>query len=489
MQVPVKKNVRTKMPRWCWLIPLTVVAIIAAVFLLRNQEMAAANRVLYREMTDGCIITRETEDVASITVTFANGEKWSVTQTSDGVLTQEGAGDWNVDPLIAEMLLNAAATVGYEEILSEDPSEYATDLSQYGLDDPAVTACFCYTDGQKCTVRIGKQSVLDDDTYYYMTVEGDERLFALDSGTAQTLMTDQMLFHPVEQPGINPNLIDRIEVADAEGKIRAGWQLEGKITDTDAAEKWIVTEPIRYPADPDRINELLGNTGNLYLGIHVESADHADLAAYGLDMPEAVVTLHMEAGTVGQVNAEGQYYTVEQPEKTVRFAVGAMKNEMVRYVCYEGSIYTMNAFQLDVFLNADASETASRYPVSVAFENLASLVTETDGKTHEYILTHEWTTDDEGNTVHNGICLKDGEEISYAAFEAAYERLRVVTVSGKAEKTGEVPEDPYMKYTFRTLSGGTHTAEFYQTDIYHDDVACDGSVLFYIFRGSMTALP
>lgn len=489
MQEPVKKKTKRKIPALWLILLLLIPATVITVWLLQVNSPSEDNEVLYREMTDGNVFTRETAEVESITVTPAKGEPWTVMQTSEGVLTLEGVSNWNVDPVISELLLDAAATVHYESILSENRDEYAGNLSEFGLDEPLVTAAFDYTDGSRYTIRIGMQSILDDETFFYMTADGDDRLFAMDCGTAQIFLTEQELLHPVSQPGINPNRIDRITVEDTGGQIRAGWSLNGTVTDGEQGEEWNVDVPVTYPADQDSMNELLQNTGNLYLGIYVGEATPENLKECGLEKPEAALELHMAPGSVGEVTEDGAYIVTEQPEQTIRFDIGASKNDLVRYILYNDTIYTMNSFQLDVFLNAVANETVSRYPFVTAFEHLAGVTVEKDGETHEYILTHTWTTDEEGNSVHDGECLKDGEMIGYDVFEAAYERLRVVTVSGRLGENETEGREPYIKYTFRTLNGGTHTVSFYDTDFYHDAVECDGYRLFYILRGSLTDLP
>ena len=85
-------------------------------------------------------------------------------------------------------------------------------------------------------------------------------------------------------------------------------------------------------------------------------------------------------------------------------------------------------------------------------------------------------------------CMRNGEEISYDAFAAAWERLLTVTVSGKLPADYECGE-AHTKYTFRTVSGGTHTVELSDYDGMHDAVTMDGHTLFYLIKGGMTELP
>ena len=66
--------------------------------------------------------------------------------------------------------------------------------------------------------------------------------------------------------------------------------------------------------------------------------------------------------------------------------------------------------------------------------------------------------------------------------------MLAVTFSGVLPKDAEWSA-PYKKYTFRTLSGGTHTIELSDWDGIHDAVTVDGCTLFYLIRDGMTDLP
>ena len=85
-------------------------------------------------------------------------------------------------------------------------------------------------------------------------------------------------------------------------------------------------------------------------------------------------------------------------------------------------------------------------------------------------------------------CLKNGQEIPYETFEAAWERLLTVTVSGKLSQDYE-PVNVHTKYTFSTVSGRTHTLELSELDQMHDLVTLDGYTRFYLIKQGMTELP
>ena len=146
----------------------------------------------------------------------------------------------------------------------------------------------------------------------------------------------------------------------------------------------------------------------------------------------------------------------------------------------------MSTFTLSAFTEADPVNTVARYPVLTPLDSLESLTVEENGTVREYILSEKEKTEEEEEQTRK--CLLDGREIPWESFEAAYDRLLTVTFSGTLPENAQWNE-AYKKYTFRTLSGGTHTVTLSDWDGIHDAVTVDGSTLFYLIRGGMTGLP
>ena len=108
------------------------------------------------------------------------------------------------------------------------------------------------------------------------------------------------------------------------------------------------------------------------------------------------------------------------------------------------------------------------------------MTVEKNGETVTYTLERTGQIDPE-TAEEKIICRKDGEEISREAFEAAYERLLTVTISGQLPKGAEWGET-HTKYAFRTVSGGTHTVELSDWDGMHDAVTMDGETRYYLIQ-------
>ena len=471
--------------------PRRLIWLAAALVLLAGSVAAALlldrkpPEVPEREDHSGLLISREADELVSVTVQRRGEEAWTMVRGEDGTLAPEDGSEWTAGGEQGRLLQEAMTLLAYQEVLTEDPEAYRNDAGAFGLDEPLVTVTARYTDGTEATVRVGNDTGLEEG-WYYMTADGDDRLFAVSSGIVDGLNVEYALLRPVPRPEIYAALLDRITVTDRDGKTIAEWKLQGKITDRDAASRWVVSAPFTCPADEEAIKNLKKNAENLRLGVYTADADKAQLEEYGLAQPERTLEFHMAAGSTGTVSETGVYDVQEHGEKTVTIYAGKARDELADYVRFGDEVFTVSHFILSAFTEPNPMNSAARYPVLTPLASVESLAVEENGETVEYVI-REKETAGEGDGEKREVLL-NGREISWSAFEAAYDRLLTVTYSGTLPAGAEWKE-PYKKYTFRTLSGGTHTVTLSDWDGIHDAVTVDGSTLFYLIKGGMTGLP
>ena len=496
-QVERKKHRERRHGRAAWVVLCALLlagCAAAAVILTRKAEEKPEPG---RQPVTGSIVQKNREELKSITITPRGGESWTAARRNDGTLElvrEEDDEPWTVDGNISDMLQDAAVNLTYEDIYTEDRGEWEPQAAAFGLADPQITATFRYTDGTEKTVRIGNSADPEENALYYMTVDGDDRLFAVSSGTVKDLGTEKTILHPVPELQIHAALLDRITVLNGDGSIRTEWRLRGSVSDQDAAENWVLTAPFAYPADYDAIKNLKDSAEKLRLGTYAGPATEERLGEYGLKEPAAVLEFHMAEGLTGTVGAEGVYDVSDWDERTKTLTLGRTGSEMVDSLLFEGKIYTISHFSVSAFTETEPLSTVARYPVATPLNSLESVTVEGEGKeTVRYGLVRidgepaeeSTETADEGQAVR---CLRNGEEIPYETFAAAYERMLTVTVSGKLPSDYE-PGDAHTKYTFRTVSGGTHTLALCDFDGVHDAVTMDGHTVFYLIKQGMTELP
>lgn len=473
---------------------LLAACVTAAVLL---QDKAKEEPPESRKRITGSITRRNVEDLRQVTITRRGEKPWSLLQDKEGKLTvqrKNGAEteEWTADENAAKMILDAAANLTYEDVFTENREDWAPAAAAFGLEEPLVTAEILFRDGEQVTVRIGDSADPEGNSSYYLAVDGDDRLYAVTAGTVEDFRSEKELLHPVHQIQIFSALLDRITIRDEEGKVLKEWALQGKVSDRDAAENWLVTAPFMYPADYDMIKNMRDSAESLRLGVYIGTEEELNPADYGLDHPAAVLEFHMAEGSTGTVSDAGVYDVSDWEERTVTLKLGSKKSDMVDYVLCNGEVYTINHFTISTFTETDPMSTAARYPVATPLNSLESIMVEKQGEeTVHYALIHQSGddgSDNGGETTATDRCIRNGREIPYDTFSAAYERLLTVTVSGRLK--GEYRQkEPHTKYTFRTVSGGTHTVELSDYDGMHDAVSMDGYILFYLIRDGMTELP
>ena len=494
MQKVERQKHKDRQPRRLTGLLLCAVLLIAGVtagILLRNRAAEEPPQTV--QHITGAITQRNAEELQGLTVTLRGKEPWTAVRDEAGTFRLE-PDDRAVDERIAGVLTDAAVNLTYEDIFTENRGDWEPDAAAYGLEDPRVTAVFRYTDGSELTVRFGDPADGNEGTYYYMTVDGDDRLYAAAAGTVQDLSTEKELLYPVHELTIRAALLDRITVRNGDGTIRTEWALQGAVSDQDAAENWLLTAPFVYPADYDAMKNLRESAENLRLGAYIGTAEGNALKEYGLDQPTAVIEMHMAAGSTGTVSEYGVYDVVDWEERTETLILGSSRSEMVAYVRFGDEIYTISHFSVSIFTETDPFSTAARYTVTTPLNSLESVMVEKPEGTAHYALvrTEESAaageTDAEAEAEQQYRCMRNGEEISYDAFSAAWERLLTVTVSGKLPEGWQCGET-HTKYTLRTVSGGTHTIGLSDYDGMHDAVTLDGHTCFYLIKGGMTELP
>lgn len=467
---------------------LALAAVLIAVWRLNTD---ASETLTSSVSTVETLFSYPAEDVQAITIHRSGEDAWTVRlDEASGLLRLEGEDGFLLSEETSAALQEAAATITCEQVISSDPTEYTDHLADFGLDEPDCTAVIAFSDGTTRTLRIGDRAA-HTAAWYYMTIDGDDRLCALSTGMVEALFVSRESLWDVTQPTIHKSRIDRITLRGSGGSIQGEWTLQSDIAADDASERWLITAPFTYPADATAMSTLLANAENLRLGAYVAPASAENLTAYGFDTPRLTIEIHMAAGTIGTTNIDGAFTTEDWPESSVTLVVGGERSDMVDYVLHEGSIYVSSHFTMGVFLDADPRSSMTRYPVLTALGNLAALTITKDGAATAYALTrteqvapnNDLVYDDDGNVVWDVTVTRNGEPIDYAAFEAAYTKLVGVSVTGVIPEGDTVDAQPHTLYAFTDVDGTVHTIALTSYGVLHDAVSVDGHQAFYIEKG------
>ena len=229
--------------------------------LAREQTLSQDAPLQLQRPQAGVLIRTEPQEIKSIQVTHSDGEGWYVQWDSEGRLADEKGEP--VDASVAEVLISAASTLGYVDVVTNNPEEYVSRMDEFGLDTPDATVNIAYQDGKHIQFRIGGRITGADAAYYYMVWSEDDALYAIDSGSRQDWMMTSAFLHPVPSLGIHGNQITRIRLQGAETEQM--WELQGDLMDASASDHWWILEPIHYPADGNSMQTFISSLENLRL--------------------------------------------------------------------------------------------------------------------------------------------------------------------------------------------------------------------------------
>ncbi len=488
---PVQKKTR-RAPRrnrlvWLALLLLLTFALLLAGHLLRSDPQPSSSTSVPQNTT---LTDHDPGDVLSLTITRRGESPWQVVRDEEGYFVLQSDPKFRLSNTTTDELADVACILSCEEILSEDPAEYGEHLADYGLDDPHYIASIAYRDGTSVTLRVGSTAV-HTNAWRYMTIDGDDRLFAFGRGMVENLFVSEASLREVEQPVLHKARINRITLTGPDGAVQAEWALTADITASDAIDRWQLTAPFVYPADATAMEGLLANAANLRLGTWLAPSTQENLTAYGFDAPRLSITLHMAAGTIAATDINGVSTPQDYPESSCTFLIGGTENDMIDYVRYGDSLYRCSHFTMQPFLDADPNATLSRYLLPVALGNLASLSIEQNGQRNVYVLTrtervaenNDLVYNADGHVVHDITVTKNGAPMDYARFEAAYQSLVTATVSGILPQDAPAAPSPHTVFTFADTDGSRHTVALSSFDALHDTVIVDGHEAFYLIKG------
>ena len=169
-KVERKQHRERKHRRLVWLAAAFVLlagSVTAAALLSRETE-----KTVPREDHTGMLVDRAAGELVSVTVNRRGEEAWTLIRTENGALMPEDGSEWTATEQQADMLQEAMTKLRYEEVLTEDPSDWRDTPEAFGLADPLVTVTGRFTDGTSVTVHIGNDIGVEE-SWHYMAADGD----------------------------------------------------------------------------------------------------------------------------------------------------------------------------------------------------------------------------------------------------------------------------------------------------------------------------
>ncbi len=418
--------------------------------------------------------TQETETIADIdadsiqTIYFKNeNNEMTLVKAEDGTWKYSEDELFPVNQTYAQNMMNAFTDLTSTRSISEG----VDDLSNFGLDKPAISVAVTNMDGEKTSIELGSEAPVTGG--YYTLVSGDSKVYIVSASFYNYFRYNLTEMTEVETvPSITSENITHLKV---ENKDKPGFEIiydENKYTDYAGLTKWSMIQPYKTPvaADAEAVSTLLGNYSSMSFSACVDY-NAEELGKYGLDEPTASIYLEYfeEYTKDSDTEDDGNTADEEEAEKTrlyytLDLLIGSQDADGNYYAKTKDSnaVHTISADTVENLINIDAYSNVDHYINLVNLDTINKLDISFGGKT--YTLATEKTkataddtqSGDEEEEVTN--YYFSGTKVEEDDFKELYQLIISPTTERDIPEEyfeGSTEQTPYMTVTYHLTSGGT----------------------------------
>lgn len=407
--------------------------------------------------------------------------KVELTGRPEGILTLRKKGaTWNLEPpgpaayvmdaSNLDRLLSGISVLFADRVIDENP----TDLAQYGLKPPKVTAIGTFSDGTEQTLFLGDKTPAGG--AYYLQVKGDPKLYSVSMYDADHLhWTANDLRSKELTPALNYDEVTYLKLVQRDGTV-----IEAKEKTAEEAKsyqlgfgKYILTRPYAYQRGVDSEKQDTIIKGPQGIAIASFVADNPkDLAKYGLARPWGEVLVRDKANAL-------------------RFLFGAQKDETETFFMIEGkpTVYSVATSNL-AFMSTKPFELVDKFTFIPNIDDVDRIDIAAGGKAH--VLTIARTTQKAEKAGEESKLVAsyavDGKTADEENFKKFYQSLIGLQVEG--EVTHRVPNVPEVSTRFTLNKGPSKTValDYAPYDRDFDAVFMDGKSVFALTKGQLNAM-
>jgi len=367
-------------------------------------------------------------------------------------------------------IINLVEKINARRLVSED----ATNLSEYGLDNPKAYLQVTLKDDTSLTLKVGDEA--KGISGYYGTVNDDNKVYLLNATYGTGLDYSDVEFTAIEDgPDITAANIDHIQVLKRDGEdFELVNDKENKYDRTSDLYPWVITKPYEetYAADSSKASELQSKFNRFNFQTCVDySGDNLD--QYGLEDPSASIYIqyfetHTETLDEPELDSETGEEVTEKTtyeDKEYKIYVGNQEEDGDYYVRREGSdyVYTMLKSDIQAMLDVDIFDLMRPLILIPNIDTVDRIAITIDETLYTMEIQRETVKNEEGEEERKVTYYYNDDEIDEDIFKDVYQKM--ISAKYDAQIKEEIKTesiDPYMTITYHLNDGSEamHTASF-----------------------------
>lgn len=432
----------------------------------------------------------DTDKLIELTVT-TEGQSYTFTK-SDDKWSYSADASFPLDQSSFEELAGKLKSISSDRELKD-----AEDVSEYGLDAPAVQVSIKNSEDETHTLEFG--AVNDMTSNCYMTIDNDtSKIYMVDSDleTAFNFNLND-LAEKESFPSITATTVTRLTVE------KQGEEAEVIEKSDSASTGWSYTKgSTQRDIDSSNTSNLLNGISSLSWGSFV-SADTSNLAEYGLDAPTKIIIDYQVTETKDSDESDtstGEDSTSEDSSSEVAdtdsdsdsttetvttdkqevLLIGGQDSSGNYYAKLESqsNIYTLSSSSVEGFLSIDVKTLVSNYVSNYIFADLDRVTIQKDGESYEFTKTTEEKakekddsddskdedSDSESDTETVTTYFMNGNEITLDDFSSFYSNISSLECQEWLDEVPETQDEPEMSVEFYKENGVYFKVEYYPYD-------------------------
>lgn len=455
----MKKQLRNIIISLCVVVVLVVGVVVANIIINKQPDDTSSSSSSDSSSTIP-VLDIKSEDVTEINVKNSKGE-FTIKQ-SNKVCSIDGieASLLNTDSC-SQTIVKVAQLSASTEI-----EKNATDLAQYGLDNPVRTVVIKTASGSN-TLYVGNDTPSKDGVY--VMVNDSKDVYKVDSTLTTNLDNTELDFVKLNIYSIDSDKTDnvtKIELGGSARKTPLVLEHEAGTSDDSQSSGFLLTSPATYSIDAQTSSGILTDLSSL-TAADVISVDVSDssLEKYGLNDPDYTVKITND----GQID---------------QFLIGkAFKEDDQTYIplMLKGvhAIYKY-ADKDDAFYKYELKDLCTTLLFTEFIEKVDSIDINIGGKDHTFAITG--TGDELAGTL-------DGNKISEDNTRRLYAKIIAIPFEGQSDSE-PTTTDPTatIKVSYRDASQNDTTMEFYPMGDRKSYWVFNGRCDFYILNENLDNL-
>ena len=435
-----KKPVNRKVAVLVALLVIVAVAALAIVLPKVLTPKVTDDTPVVEDLSVALVNYESDDDVVSVKVE-SDDSSFTVTRTGKGdeaIYHVSGMDDALVNQGTCESVFIQASILTADQLVEEN----ATDLAQYGLDDPQSVLTVEYADGNKLVLEIG--DMLSVTGQVYARKAGETDVYALRKYLYQIYGGSIQRYRDLTLPTLSTDISQTKSIIVRQPGQEQIRFLPDQQTNS-ASTTWMMTEPVELPLDSGYLAELVEAVANVQL--YDYHGKYEELAQFGLEEPWMEIIV---SDTVGG-------------KRVFRF--GDHDEERSIYYCTvddSGDVFTVYDTYTDAFTGFSVAYYLDRFTNIVAIGDVEKMEVTDGSKTYVLSIEREEQYEEDGSlkVLGNGktdyleTFFIDGKEYQESAFKAGYQSIISVTISNMADMAlVDETQTPVLTVTYHFNNG------------------------------------